>query len=117
MNLKKQQALKAKLDALALPFDTVTIGDTLAVYVGTGAQEVKLKEIKAAIAKGEVVVIDGVSTWREWSVIHLDDDQYIWDRHGDRIKGELKEFTRQVDGGITSKKIGTSFRTWDKAWD
>ena len=116
MNLKKQKALRAKLDALAVPVESVMIGSTLAIFVGSNTKDEKVRQIKAGLAKGETVVEGGVTTWREWSVIHLDDDQYIWDASGDRIKGTLVEVVKRVDGSITRKTISTSFRTWDKAW-
>ncbi len=99
--------------------DVVMVGDTLEVIIGT--HEFVKAEVLKIINKGlrafKRVDYMGVSAWRRWEVIYdIEKDEYIWNVR-EQICGNIVEITEQADGTQTEKIIGTSFRSWERAWE
>ena len=80
---------------------------------GTAVQKV----IDRGHAAGAGVTIKGVKTHHHFEpIVDLSksgSDQYIWDKSGDRVKGNLVEVTNQKDGSVTKQIIRTTYRTFE----
>ena len=95
--------------------EKIQIGTTLEVFIGACIKE-KAAAIKKGLAKGEIVIRDGVKTFHTHDAIFdgskVGSEQYIWDKSGDRVKQNKILVTIAKDGTRTEEIIGTVFRKW-----
>jgi len=115
----------ASHQALAEAFRTsvkrsIQIGDTLHLLIGADTQEIDViaeKKIKAALATGQTVIENGVSTWIGTSEVLNQNKSgsaaYTWDKSGNKIKIEKFLVTKTADGAVSRKSLGFAWRNFN----
>jgi hypothetical protein len=113
-------AAKSKMNAI---FRTavqraIKVGDTLHIVIGdtmAGVETIIEEKVKKALASGQTVVQDGVTTWVDYIEVvdrtKSGSDVYTW--KGDKVKVEKMIVTKSRDGSITRTSAGFSWRNLD----
>ena len=96
--------------------EEIRIGSTIEIYIGRNLEDQKQRAINKGLAKGFTVIRGGVSRWHHWeAIVDLSKEasaQYQWDASGERVKGDLIEYTKT--GDIVKKEvIKTTYRKYE----
>ena len=109
---KKEMEMKTEIES-------IRIFDTLHIFVGTGNESDKAKQkvVDKGHADGHTVIRKGVKTHHHFKPFQdlskSGSDQYIFDKSGNRVKGNLVEYTNQEDGSVTKRIIRTTYRSFE----
>ena len=99
--------------------ETIEIYDTLHIFVGIGdeGEDIKQKVVDKGHAAGHTVIRKGVKTHHHFEeIVDLSksgSDVYTFDKSGNRVKGNLVEYTNQEDGSVTKRIIKTTYRSFE----
>ena len=99
--------------------ESIRIFDTLHVFVGTGNESDKLKQkvVDKGHADGYTVIRKGVKTHHHFEALtdlsKSGSDVYTFDKSGNRVKGNIVEYTNQEDGSVTKRIVRTTYRSFE----
>ncbi len=98
----------------------IDVGSVSNIFIGRNEQDFDA-EAKRIIDKGHAdgksVTVKGVKTHHHFeAIVDLNKsgaDQYTWDKSGDRVKGNIVEYTNQKDGSVTKRTVRTTYRSYE----
>ena len=96
--------------------ESIRVHDHLHIFVGDGPEgdKAKQKVVDKGHRDGHSVIRKGVKTHHHFEPIQdlskSGSDQYTWDKSGDRVKGNIVEYTNNEDGSVTKRIIKTTYR-------
>ena len=114
----KTEIESIRIGNMKTEIESIKIGNTLHVFVGTGNEIDKAKQeaVDKGHAAGHSVTRKGVKTHHHFEAsVDLSkpgSDQYTFDKSGNRVKGNLVEYTNQEDGSVTKRIIRTTYRNY-----
>jgi len=103
----------------------VRVGEVNNIYISRSEQDfldhgfdIEIqKVIEKGHADGEGVTVEGVKTYQHFEAIvdtsKTGSAQYIFDKSGNRVKGNIVEYSNQTDGTVTSRIIRTTYRKYE----
>ena len=114
----KTEIESIRIGNMKTEIESIRVFNTLHVFVGTGndIDKAKQKVVDKGHAAGHPVTRKGVKTHHHFEAIvdlsKPERDQYTFDKSGNRVKGNLVEYTNQEDGSVTKRIIRTTYRNY-----
>ncbi|HIG58237.1 MAG TPA: hypothetical protein EYQ21_02385 [Flavobacteriales bacterium] len=97
--------------------EKIEIHDTLHIFVGKELDKAKQKVVDKGHAAGYSVIRKGVKTHQHFEEIEdlskSGSDRYTFDKSGNRVKGNIVEYTTHKDGSVTKQIIKTTYRNFE----